>query len=145
MDKITEIKLLMTLALVFYAIAITLGRNHRKWNIPRWVHFSAGFTGFILDMWATWEMERLRHAGWEGYSENWFLFGHTIVSTLAIIFFLSMVFLGARHKIKIHRFVAWYVFVPAWVLSYTSGIFLVTVTDNDLLVQTTPVSAYVAK
>lgn len=124
---LTEIEVLMTLALLCYGIAVVFGRKHRQWGFPRWFHFSAGFSGFTLDMWATWKMETLRTDGWAGQSSDLLLWGHTLVSTLAILFFLYMVTLGWRRRIRVHRFMAWYIFVPTWLVSYSSGIALIAV------------------
>jgi len=129
MEDITLIELMMTSALVLYSSAIFLGTKQRAWRLPRWVHFSCGFSGFYLDMWATWKMEELRHTGWETYGSDFLLLGHTVVSTLAIIFFLSIAFLGYRRKIKHHRFTIFYLFAPAWLLSYSSGVVLVLMGD----------------
>lgn len=123
--EITEIEILMTLAMLFYGVAILFGKKHRDWGFPRWVHISAGCTGFVLDMWATWKMESLRATGWAYTSSDLLLISHTIVSTVAIIFFLSMVGLGYKGKIRVHRKVAWFAFVPTWLASYTSGIALI--------------------
>ncbi|MDH5692461.1 MAG: hypothetical protein OEZ47_05095 [Gammaproteobacteria bacterium] len=136
MEALTEIKIIMTIALVFYATAIVLGKKHRKWGVPRWCHISAGVTGFVLDMWATWMMEQLRDHSTSNFFDNWFLVGHTVVSTLAIVLFLGMITLGLTRKINIHRFVAWYAFVPVWFLSYTSGIALVSMDSNEYLAAT---------
>lgn len=120
-EAITQIEIMMTVAFVFYAIAITLGRYQMRRGLPRWVHISAGCTGFFLDMWATWDMEQLRESGWEGFEGSYLLLGHTIVSTLAVLLFLTMVTLGVRKKIATHRFVVWYAFAPVWFISYSSG------------------------
>ena len=130
MDEITEIQIMMTAALVLYGLGIFLGLKQRKWKLPRFVHFSCGFSGFFLDMWATWKMEELRHAGWEAYGSDLLLLGHTVISTLAILFFLSIAFFGMRRRIRYHRIVIFYYFVPAWLLSYTSGIALVILSPD---------------
>ena len=133
MEKITQIELMMTVAFVLYAIAILLGRNQIKWSLPRWVHISVGCSGFFLDMWATWDMEQLRKSGWEGFEGSYLLLGHTIVSTLAVVLFITMVILGIRRKIKTHRRVVWFAFAPIWFISYTSGLILVTMNDDQML------------
>lgn len=133
MNEITEIKIMMTIALILYGTGIVLGMNQRKWRIPRWTHLSVAFSGFYLDMWATWKMEQLRHEGWESYANNLFLLGHTIVSTLAIIFFLTIVFFGVRKRIKFHRVTIFYFFVPSWLISYSSGILLMMVSPDPNL------------
>lgn len=123
--EITQIEIIMTLALLFYAVGIILGKKHRQWGLPRWCHISAGCIGFVLDMWATWKMEALRVTGWQYANNDMLLMGHTIVSTVAILFFLSMVGLGYKGKIAVHRKVVWFAFVPSWLASYTSGIALI--------------------
>lgn len=133
MAEITKIELMMTIAFVFYTLAIYLGRNQKKWGLPRWVHFSAGGTGFFLDMWATWDMEQLRATGWTGFEGSYLLLGHTIVSTLAIALFLLMVTLGYKRKIKAHRKVVLFAFAPVWFISYTSGLVMVSINDDRLM------------
>lgn len=127
MDDITEIQVMMTAALGLYSLGIFLGLKQREWKLPRPVHFGCGFSGFFLDMWATWKMEALRHAGWEVYGNDYLLLGHTIISTLAIVFFLTIAYFGIRRKIRYHRITIFYYFVPSWLLSYSSGILLVII------------------
>ncbi|MDH5228820.1 MAG: hypothetical protein OEZ58_03645 [Gammaproteobacteria bacterium] len=136
MQEITLIKIEMTMALFFYASAITLGVFHRRWGLPRWTHFSCGLIGFSLDMWATWEMEQLRHNGWNMDAGGSILFAHTWVSLLAIILFLTMFGLGVGRKIKYHRILSLYIFLPVWLFSYGSGLFLVATQDQYLVSNT---------
>lgn len=133
MAEITKIEIMMTVAFIFYAIAIFLGRNQRKWKLPRWVHFTMGGAGFFLDMWATWDMEQLRANGQSGFEGSYLLLGHTIVSTLAVLLFLVMITLGIRRKIVAHRRVVWFAFAPVWFISYTSGIVMVSINDHQLM------------
>jgi len=74
-----------------------------------------------LDMIATWKMEMMTVTGAE-----WnILLPHTIVSTIAIIAFLLMGFLGATRRITLHKIIVYYLFIPAWLLAYVSGIYLI--------------------
>ena len=125
MITITVIKIMMTLAMVFYAIGIYLGTKQRKLNLSRWVHVSFASVGFVLDMWATYKMEMLRTEGWTGLDMPVVLWSHTIVSTLAIVLFAVMVWLGYTGRIKWHRKVVWFAFIPMWLIAYISGIYLV--------------------
>lgn len=125
--QITEIEWLMTAALLAYAIAIFLGRQQRAWRLPRWVHFSCGFGGFGLDMYATYLMEGLRAKGWSSAGWEPLLIGHTIVSTLAIVLFTLVAVFGYRRQINVHRRLIYYGFIPVWLMSYGSGLFLIVV------------------
>jgi len=128
----------MTVAFALYATAIFLGRSQRKWKLPRWVHFSTGAAGFVLDMWATWDMEQLRVNGQTGFEGSYLLLGHTIVSSLAVVLFLIMITLAISGKIAAHRMVVWYAFAPVWFISYTSGILMVSINDDQLMAKLSP-------
>ena len=122
-ETMTGIKILMTLAMIFYAIGIYLGVKQRSLKLPRFVHISFALFGFVLDMWATMLMESLRSESWEVYPP--LLASHTVVSLLAILTFLSMFLLGIKKKIKTHRKVVWWAFMPSWLLAYATGMALV--------------------
>jgi len=145
MTEITRIEIMMTVAFALYATAIFLGRNQKKWNLPRWLHFSTGGAGFFLDMWATWDMEQLRANGQTGLEGSYLLLGHTIVSTLAVLLFLIMITLAIRGNIAAHRKVVWYAFAPVWFISYSSGILMVSTSDIQLMTRSSPDSVIAQK
>jgi len=116
-----NIKLLMTIAMLFYISAFAVGRN-------RWIagHIILALCGFVFDLYATYLMETLG-AGF-GLAFSFYppiLKFHTIVSIIAIAAFLLQMFLGIYRKKTWHVLSAKFIFFPMWTISYLSGMYLI--------------------
>ena len=114
-----EIKMYMTVAMVFYIAAFLLAKNYRK------THITCAVSGFTIDMYATYLMEAMRvasHLTFSAYPV--FLKFHTIVALIAIFAFLIQAALGILRLRKWHIASAKYFFYPTWGISYLSGMYL---------------------
>jgi len=107
------IEILMTFALAFYFLAFWLARKYKK---ERWKHISIACFAFALDVAATYQMWLM-----DLHLDNWVVKLHTILGLVAISLFLVQGTLGIMRKRKLHIFFAKYIFLPFWVISYSSG------------------------
>lgn len=112
-----EIKVYMSAALGFYLLAFFSAKTRRK------THIFFAVCGFIFDLYATY----LMHIGTEIALKNNFQFilhSHISFALLAIIAFLVQAALGIWKKKEAHIFSAKYVFLPLWIATYVSGLYL---------------------
>lgn len=106
----------MTGAFVSYLAALFLAPKTKK-------HIICAVIGFSLDMYATYLMETYGRAFVSDFSKM-LLYTHTALAGLAILLFLTIASLGARRNPK-HPVLARFLFLPVWVASYLSGLFLI--------------------
>lgn len=106
------IEILMTVALALYFLAFYLARKV-KW---RPVHITVALIAFFIDVQATIMMYQM-----DLHLDNWVVILHTYLGLLALSLFLVQGYLGMMRKRKQHIFFAKYIFLPVWVVSYSSG------------------------
>lgn len=108
------IEMLMTFALMLYFTAFICARK-----LPRellLVHIIVALVAFSFDVGATiimWKMDL--------QLDNWVVYLHTWLGIIALSLFLVQGTLGIMRKRKAHIFFAKYIFLPMWVISYSSG------------------------
>lgn len=107
----------MTLALVLYAVAFNLARSRHK------THITLASIAFVLDLYATYLMEtkQLIAVNYSGL----LLGTHISVSLLALISFLAVAAFGIFKKRQYHLVMLKWIFIPAWLASYLSGMYLI--------------------
>ncbi|MDB5266876.1 MAG: hypothetical protein JWN89_691 [Parcubacteria group bacterium] len=128
-----QIELGMTLALFLYLGAFKMART--RWR----THLALAGLGFLTDMYATALMIRLReedtHSFW---SLPWKIQVHTSFAIIAILVFVGVATMGLEaHGAKergesahYSHYRAWhvwgvkYLFLPVWILAYSSGFLL---------------------
>ena len=114
------VKAYMTVAMILYVIAF-LGA--KKW--PRG-HIAIALVGFGIDIYATALMEIYRTASHLTSAISLsFLKFHTAVSMAALAAFIVQATLGALKMRTVHIVSAKYFFLPCWIVSYCSGIYLI--------------------
>ena len=107
------LEVIITVAMVMYFMAYFIAKSNTSgW----WTHIPVAIAAFILDMYATFLM-------WEGDFTNasWVVIVHTGLTLIAIALFFVQGYLGIMRKREAHIFFAKRVFLPAWVISYSSG------------------------
>lgn len=107
------IETLMTIALGLYFLAFYFARKYKK---ERWKHIVTASVAFIIDAYATYIMFQM-----DLHLDNWVVIVHTYLGLIALSLFLVQGTLGALRKRKQHIFFAKYIFLPTWVVSYSSG------------------------
>lgn len=115
-----DIKLDMTIAMACYFAAFFAAKHIRP------LHILFAFTGFGLDMYATYLMETMRMNAGNTLPHVSLLPFHTAVSLLAIIAFFVQMTLGILRKRNAHVISAKYFFLPIWCIAYLSGIYLLS-------------------
>ena len=107
------IEVLMTMALLLYFFAFYLARSFPQ---ERWRHIFVACLAFALDVGATIKMFQM-----DLHLDNWLVMLHTYLGIIALSLFVVQGTLGIMRKRKQHIFFAKYVFLPTWVVSYSSG------------------------
>lgn len=120
MNTISFVSALMFLALLLYLAAYPLARR----GYFR-LHITAVLTGFMLDMYGTYEMTVLRAEGFSLSVSSELLLFHTAFSVAAIGIFLVMLTLGflvytGRVTKIVHSKIARYAFLPIWTVALVS-------------------------
>lgn len=107
----------MTLALFLYAIAFRLAGQHHK------THIGFAVMGFVLDLYATYLMEtkQLIATNYSGL----LLGTHISVSLLALLSFMLVAMFGLMKKKQHHLKLLKWLFIPAWLVSYVTGMILI--------------------
>lgn len=120
-----EIKVYMSIAMVFYLLAFLSAKKYQK------AHIFFAASGFIFDLYATYLMEIMNI--WTktelAFKINYLfiLYLHASIATLAILAFLLQAALGISKKRKAHIFWAKYIFLPLWIAAYASGLYLLSI------------------
>ena len=111
-----KIEILMSMALFLYFLAFYLARH---FPMERWRHIFVACMAFLYDASATYLMFLTNTE-----TKNWILWLHSYFGLIALGLFLIQGTLGILRKRKLHIVFAKYVFLPAWVISYSSGFLL---------------------
>jgi len=107
------LEILMTIALAIYFLGYYIARNGAKYW---YLHIPVVFVAFIMDMYATYLMFLV-----DSDLTGWIVITHTSLTLIAISLFLVQATLGLLRKRKYHIMFAQRVFLPMWVISYSSG------------------------
>ena len=109
--------LCMTIAYGFYSAALVYSKRNTK------IHIALAICGFALDMFATYIMEAHGRILVKNFSSI-LLYTHTTFAIAAMLLFLTTAYLGARRQ-QSHQYIARFVFLPTWLISYILGVALI--------------------
>lgn len=115
------IEILMTIALVMYFAAYFVASHKVDGKRPSWFiyHIPVAVVAFCIDMYATYLMFML-----DTEVMHWAVAAHTGITLVAVALFFGQALLGLARMREAHIIFAQYIFLPAWVISFLSGLAL---------------------